>query len=45
MNAQDSEKMGMYDFYIRSQEKLKSNFYTFEGDAIIFPGEGIFLPH
>ncbi len=44
LNKNDSTTKGKFKFYTRSQNILLSDQYTFEGEYIIIPGEGIFMP-
>jgi type I restriction enzyme S subunit len=44
-NAEDANEEGQFNFYVRSQQVLKSREYTFDDEGVIFPGEGIFIPH
>ena len=39
-NRQDEDVNGLYPFYVRSQNILKSNIFQFDETAIIIPGEG-----
>lgn len=39
-NNQDKVENGMYPFFVRSQTIEKINSYSFEGEAILIPGEG-----
>lgn len=39
-DAQDSTTDGKYPFFVRSENVQKSNRYTFDGEAILIPGEG-----
>lgn len=39
-NRQDAIENGLYPFYVRSKDTLRINFYEFEEEAIIIPGEG-----
>lgn len=43
-NRENNEENGLYPFYTRSQNILKSSEYTIDDEAIIIPGEGIFIP-
>ena len=44
MNKEDQVTDGEYDFFVRSQNKLKANTWTVDGEYVIIPGEGIFIP-
>ena len=39
-DVQDSVEDGLYPFYIRSEEVKRINSYSFDGEAILIPGEG-----
>ncbi|MBW8116557.1 restriction endonuclease subunit S [Streptococcus pseudopneumoniae] len=39
-DVQDSVENGLYPFYIRSEEVKRINSYSFDGEAILIPGEG-----
>ena len=39
-DVQDSVEDGLYPFYIRSEEVKRINSYSFDGEAILVPGEG-----
>ncbi|MBJ6746271.1 restriction endonuclease subunit S [Streptococcus sp. 121] len=39
-DVQDASDEGLYPFYIRSAEVLRSDTYSFDGEAILIPGEG-----
>lgn len=39
-NNQDKSEDGIYPFFVRSQKIEKINTYTFDGEAILIPGEG-----
>jgi type I restriction enzyme S subunit len=39
-NRQDESEDGIYPFYVRSKNVLKSNTYEFDEVAIVIPGEG-----
>lgn len=39
-DVQDSVEGGLYPFYIRSEEVKRINSYSFDGEAILIPGEG-----
>ena len=39
-NRQDEEENGLYPFYVRSKNILRSSTYQFDETAIIIPGEG-----
>lgn len=39
-DVQDADENGIYPFYIRSDEIKKINSYSFDGEAILVPGEG-----
>ena len=39
-NRQDEDENGLYPFYVRSKNILKSNTFQFDETAIIIPGEG-----
>ena len=39
-NRQDEDENGIYPFYVRSKNILKSNTFQFDETAIIIPGEG-----
>lgn len=39
-NRQDESKNGIYPFYVRSKNILKSNIFQFDETAIVIPGEG-----
>ncbi|MFV0170492.1 restriction endonuclease subunit S [Empedobacter falsenii] len=39
-NRQDEAENGIYPFYVRSKNILRSNTYQFDEKAIIIPGEG-----
>ena len=43
-NTQDAIENGKYLFFDRSNKIKKSNHYIFDGEYIIVPGEGIFIP-
>ena len=39
-DVQNSVEDGLYPFYIRSEEVKRINSYSFDGEAILIPGEG-----
>lgn len=39
-DVQDAVENGEYPFFIRSEEVLKINTYSYDGEAILIPGEG-----
>ena len=39
-NRQDEDEQGVYPFYVRSKNILKSNVFQFDETAIVIPGEG-----
>jgi restriction endonuclease S subunit len=39
-NEKDNDPYGKYPFFVRSTEILHINSYSFEGEAILLPGEG-----
>ena len=39
-NGDENVIGGLYPFFVRSQEVLRINSYSYEGEAIIVPGEG-----
>ena len=39
-NRQDEDEQGIYPFYVRSKNILKSNVFQFDETAIVIPGEG-----
>ena len=40
MDTQDADASGIYPFFIRSEEVMKSNKYLYDEEAILTPGEG-----
>ena len=40
MNTQDKNENGMYPFYVRSSKIERANRYTYDGVAILTPGDG-----
>lgn len=40
MNTQDAKEKGMYPFFIRSEQVMKSDTYVYDEEAILTPGEG-----
>ncbi len=39
-NLQDAEKDGCYPFFVRSQKIERINSYSYDGEAILIPGDG-----
>ncbi|MDU6097732.1 restriction endonuclease subunit S [Peptoniphilus harei] len=40
MNTQDAKEKGVYPFFIRSEQVMKSDTYVYDEEAILTPGEG-----
>lgn len=39
-NGEDNDVYGKYPFFVRSKNTLRLNSYSFDGEAILIPGEG-----
>ena len=44
LNKEDENKKGEYKFYTRSTNIIKSDSYSFDGEYVVIPGEGVFIP-